>query len=124
MGTSPLIAIVEDDDVLRTAIDELLRSCGYRTSGHESAESFLASDVMSRASCVITDIQMSGIDGVDLKRRIDRDAPGTPVIIITARNEAHVLGRAQACDPYCLLRKPFDPDALVECVEAALRTVA
>jgi FixJ family two-component response regulator len=77
MVTSPLVAIVEDDDVLRTAIDELLRSCGYRTSGHDSAESFLVSDVMGNAGCVITDIQMSGMDGVDLKRRIDRDAPGT-----------------------------------------------
>jgi FixJ family two-component response regulator len=120
MASRPLVAIVEDDDVLRGALDQLLRSCGYRTSGHACAEHFLASAALGTAACVITDIQMPGMDGIDLKLRIDRVAPGTPVILVTARAEDHVLVRARASAPWCLLRKPFEPDALVECVERAL----
>lgn len=119
MATRPLIAIVEDDDTLRTAIDGLLRSCGYRTSGHVSAEDFLASGTIGDVGCVISDIQMAGMDGIDLKHRIDEQAPGTPVILVTARVEEHLLGRARASRPHCLLRKPFEPDTLVECVDRA-----
>lgn len=121
MAKGPLIAIVEDDDVLRTAIDQLMRSCGYTTSEHNCAEDLLSSGIISDAKCVITDIQMPGIDGVDLKRRLDATAPGTPVIMITARAEEHVLARAHASEPWCLLRKPFEPDALVDCVVSALK---
>lgn len=120
MGKSPLVAIVEDDEVLRSAIDQLLRSCGYRTSGHDCAEAFLASAAMGTALCVVSDIQMPGMDGIDLKHRIDRDAPGTPVVLVTARAEDHLLARARACAPWCLLRKPFEPDELVDCVARAL----
>lgn len=120
MASGPLIAIVEDDEVLRTAIDQLLRSCGYCTSGHGCAEDFLASGAIAAARCVITDIQMPGMDGVDLKHRIDAMAPGTPVILVTARAEDHVLKRARASNPWGLLNKPFEPDALVECVASAL----
>lgn len=115
-----LIGVVEDDESLRVAIDALLRSCGYRTSSHSSAESFIASAVMHDVGCVITDIQMGGLDGIDLKRRIDEHAPGTPVIMVTARAEEHVLSRARASKPYCLLRKPFEPEDLVDCVARAL----
>ena len=120
MASGPLVAIVEDDDVLRSAIDQLLRSCGYRTSGHGSAEDFLASTALGTAACVISDIQMPGMDGVDLKRCIDRQAPGTPVILVTARADDFTLGRARASAPWCLMRKPFEPDALIDCVEQAL----
>lgn len=117
---SSLVAIVEDDEPLREAVDALLRSCGYRTSGHDSAESFISSDIMSRVGCVITDIQMAGMDGIELKHRIDQEAPGTPVIMVTARAEEHVLGRAAASAPFCLLRKPFEPETLIDCVGRAL----
>ena len=120
MGKRPLIAIVEDDDVLRTAIDQLMRSCGYATSGHNCTEDFLSSGAVNQARCVITDIQMPGMDGVELKQRLDKTTPGTPVIMITARAEEHVLDRALANRPWCLLRKPFEPDALVDCVNRAL----
>lgn len=120
MVIRPLVAIVEDDDALRSAIDDLLRSCGYRTSGHGSAEDFLASELGGTANCVITDIQMLGMDGVDLKHRIDERNPGIPVIMVTARDEEHLLSRADASNPWCLLRKPFEPDTLVDCVERAL----
>lgn len=120
MAKGPLIAIVEDDDVLRAAIDQLLRSCGYATSEHSCAEDFLSSGAVNHVRCVITDIQMPGMDGVDLKRQIDKAAPGTPVIMVTARAEDHVLERARANMPWCLLRKPFEPDTLVDCVTRAL----
>jgi FixJ family two-component response regulator len=118
-----LIAIVEDDDTLRGAISDLLRSCGYRTSGHRSAESFFSSENLSQIDCVVTDIQMGGMDGIDLKHRIDDQWPSLPVIMITARAEQHVLRRAAASRPFRLLRKPFEPDALIDCVARAVHVV-
>lgn len=120
MAIAPLVAIVEDDDTLRSAISGLLRSWGYRTIEHGSAEDFLTSDAMREADCIITDIQMPGMDGIALKQRIDEHRPGLPVIMITARVEEHLLARAFASKPLSLLRKPFEPDALVEWVRQAL----
>lgn len=112
----PLIAIVEDDESLRPALVGLARSLGYDAEAYVSGEAFLAADAAGRAACLISDFQLPGIDGLDLAARV----PGLPVILITARTERTIDARACACGIHCLLRKPFEPDELAECIRTAL----
>jgi FixJ family two-component response regulator len=115
-----LISIVDDDASLRRGLVSLVRSLGYAASGHVSAEDFLATGEAERTDCVITDLQMPGMGGIELKLRLDRQAPAVPVIMITARSEPALLDRARSSGAACLLRKPFQHDAFLACLERAL----
>lgn len=121
-AAEPLIAIVEDDESLRQAIVGLVRSLGYRVAAYANAEDFLAADAGRPSNCVITDIQMPGLSGIDLKLRLAADGVTTPVIMVTARAEPALHEKAMASGAYCLLRKPFTAEALIECLEQALAT--
>ncbi len=112
--------MVEDDDSLRVAIVGLLDSLGYRVQAYASAESFLADDAGSAADCIITDIQMPGLSGIELKRRLDETGVTTPVIMVTARTEAVLHARARASGAACVLQKPFQEADLVRCIEGVL----
>jgi FixJ family two-component response regulator len=115
-----LISIVDDDESLRSALVGLVRSLGYEARGFESAEHFLRDDGMQDASCIITDIQMPGMSGIDLKRHLTATGCAVPTIMITARPEKELETSAHASGAICLLRKPFEADVLIECVEKAL----
>ncbi|HVJ00570.1 MAG TPA: response regulator [Sphingomonas sp.] len=116
----PLVSVIDDDASLRRAIMSLVRSAGYAASGHESAEAFLASNEAGRSACIVTDLQMSGMSGIDLKAELDNRVVETPVIMITARTEAPLLAQARASGAACLLRKPFEAEAFIECLDRAL----
>lgn len=116
-----LVSVIEDDNSLRAAIVGLLESLGHGARGFPSAEAFLADDEAVLSTCIITDIQMSGLSGIDLKLALAASGVRAPVIMITARTEEDLLRRALASGAFCLLRKPFTPDALIYCVERALR---
>lgn len=120
MPAEPLIAIVEDDESLRESLVGLIRSLGYRASAHVSADAFLAAGIANDCDCVITDIQMPGTSGIDLKLKLTEAGCGVPVIMVTARTEAALHQRAWASGAACLLRKPFAAEALIECLETAL----
>ena len=107
-----LIAIIDDDDSMRVALMRFMRSSGYRTSGYGSAGAFLASDDVTAAACIITDIHMPGLSGFELKALLDARGVTSPVMMITARTEANLNERALACGAFCFLRKPFATDAL------------
>jgi FixJ family two-component response regulator len=117
----PLIAIVEDDDSLRPALVGLMRSLGYDGAGFVSAEDFLAADALEKADCLVTDLQLPGISGLDLAARLggERVRP-LPVILVTARTEKSIDERGEAAGLFCLLRKPFDADDLISCIRRAL----
>lgn len=119
MSTPPLISVVEDDASLRDAVVELVESLGYRARGHDCAEAFLAEGDLA-SDCIITDIQMPGLSGIDLKRRLDALGSRAPVIMVTARTEAPLLARARQSGPVCLLQKPFTDEALIACLQSAL----
>ena len=120
VAQQPLISIVDDDDSLRASLIGLVRSLGYRASGFESAEAFLAGDDGGRSACVITDIHMPGLSGIELKQRLVKDGNGVPVIMITARTERDLHERAVASGALCVLQKPFAADDLIECLDEAL----
>ena len=120
-AADPLISIVEDDESLRQAMVGLVRSLGYRASPHVSAEAFLAADETGDSACIITDIQMPGLSGIELKQRLNEAGAMLPVIMVTARTEAALHDRAKASGALCVLKKPFTAEALIACVEEALR---
>ncbi len=113
-----LISVIDDDDSLRAALVGLLRSYGYDAEGFSTGEAFLA---MPRAtSCIVTDIHMPGMSGIELKDELSRKGDQTPVIMITGRSDAGLETRVRASGAVCFLRKPFDAGDLVKCVETAL----
>jgi FixJ family two-component response regulator len=122
VSNDQLISVIDDDASLRRAIVSLVRSLGYDASGHASAEDFLATDECDRSKCIITDIQMPGMSGIDLKRILDIRHSRVPVIMITARTEEALLERARASGAAYLLRKPFEADVFAECLERAVAT--
>jgi FixJ family two-component response regulator len=119
MAAGHLISIVDDDSSMRDALVGLFRSLGYDARGFASAEDFLACDDLKQFSCAVTDIQMPGMNGFELKQMLD-ERHTLPVIMITARSEPDLRERAMSSGAACFLRKPFDTETLVDCLEKAL----
>ena len=122
MSKSPLVAIVDDDHSIRAGIQDLFRAAGYCALTFDSAESFLASPLRETVACLVTDMRMSGMSGLDLFRSIVATGRGIPTIIITAHVRELTEARARQAGIRCYLAKPFTPDELLECVRAALST--
>ena len=119
MRKTALIAIVDDDESFRVAMEGLIRSLGHRAVAFASAEAFLESDP-GHVDCVVSDIQMPGMDGFEMKERMDERAMGVSVIFVTARSEPFLHDQAMASGAVCLLRKPFEAQILVHCLARAL----
>lgn len=120
MADDTLISIIDDDDSLRAALVGLVRSLGYRASGFATAEDFLSDAQAAQSAAVVTDIQMPGLSGIELKDRLNADGCAAPVIMITARAEPELKERALASGALCVLKKPFPAEALIDCLERAL----
>ena len=116
MTAGQLISIVDDDASMREALVGLVRSLGYEVRDFASAEDFLASNDLGKFACAITDIQMPGMNGFELKRELTTRHGTLPVIMITARTEAGIEEKAMASGASCFLRKPFDAETLVNCL--------
>ncbi len=121
MSRELLIAVVYDDESFRMALVESLRSLGYAARGFASAEEIIASEVDPPCNCVITDVHMPGMSGLDLARLLTTRRRGVPVVMVTARSDLGIDARAAANGAICLLRKPFKTDALIGCLEKALK---
>jgi FixJ family two-component response regulator len=115
-----LIAVVDDDESFRTALVESLASLGYKARGFGSGEEFIAAGAQGSCDCLITDIQMPGMSGFELRRLLIAQSCRMPVIMITARTEPDLESRAAASGAVGLLRKPFSSGALMDCLERAL----
>ncbi len=115
-----IISIIDDDMATRSALAALMRAKGFDARAYESAEDFLQAKAQDNCQCVITDIQMPGMSGIDLKQRLNDGKCSVPVIMITARVEDRLHDLARAAGAFCLLRKPFKAEALIECIERAL----
>jgi FixJ family two-component response regulator len=120
MAAEQMISIVDDDQGMREMLCSLMRSLGYDARAFASGEEFLACDDFERFTCTITDIQMPGMNGFELKRRLETRNGSLPVIMITAHDEPHIEERAISSGAIGFLRKPLDLEALVGCIEKAL----
>jgi FixJ family two-component response regulator len=116
----PVISIVDDDPSIREATKGLVRSLGYGAAAFASAEDFLQSDHVNDTACLITDVQMPGLSGVELQNRLIVQGNCTPIIFITAFPEERIRARALEAGAVGFLSKPFDEDCLIEYIHAAL----
>ena len=116
-----LISVIDDDESMRNAVVALVRSSGYQGRGFASAEEFLAYGAVQSFACIISDIQMPGMSGIELKQHLSASQYAVPVIMITARQDAGLEESAIASGAFCFLQKPFEADTLIDCLERALR---
>lgn len=114
------VAIVDDDASVRSAVDGVLRSVGLQTRSFDSAEEFLMSAQRGETSCLITDVQMPGMTGLEFQARLAEENWRLPIIFITAYGDALVRAQAMRAGAVEFLAKPFDDDALLTSVRAAL----
>jgi FixJ family two-component response regulator len=116
------IAVIDDDDSFRVALVESLSSLGYGADGYGSAEDYIGAIGGRSFNCVVTDIHMPGMSGLDLMRHLAILGVTTPVVLITARSDRNLEAKAAAAGAACLLRKPFEIKDLVECIQGAVIT--
>jgi FixJ family two-component response regulator len=117
-----LIAVIDDDESFRGALVESLGSLGYGARGFASAAEFMTSEAHALSNCVITDIHMPGMSGLELARLLTGERREVPVVMVTARSDLRLDAQAAATGAICLLRKPFKTDALIDCLEKALNS--
>jgi len=116
----PLIAIIDDDDSFRSALVESLLSLGYGARGFASADEFVALEGEVSCDCVIADIHMPGMSGLDLKRQLAARNCKVPMILITARAEPGLPAKVATDGVVSLLIKPFRAKALIDSLKMAL----
>jgi FixJ family two-component response regulator len=120
VSTLPVISIIDDDASVRIATDNLLRSLGHTVHTFASAEEFLQSVHFDDTSCVIADVQMPVMSGVELQALLLSQGRRVPFIFITAFPETTTRARALRAGATCFLIKPFDRITLIKCLEKAL----
>ena len=117
---SKFVAVVDDDDSVRTAIQGLLKSVGLPARAYASGEEFLNSGHQHQSACLIADIRMPGMSGLDLQARLNAERCLIPTIFITAHGDQEMRLQAMRAGAVEFLSKPFDDEILVESVRAAL----
>jgi len=119
---SSYVAIVDDDELMRSALQGLLKEAGFSARAFESAEEFLGSDQLRQAACLIADIRMPGMSGLDLQARLNAEQIKIPTIFITAHGDARMRMQALRAGAVEFLTKPFDDEVLVDRVRDALES--
>ena len=115
-----LISIVDDDESVREALCGLLRSVGFAVNAFASAEEFLASDQLGSADCLVLDVRMPGMGGLELQRQLVAGHYKIPVILITAHEDERMRARARSDGVGAVLIKPFSEEDLLSAIHAAL----
>jgi FixJ family two-component response regulator len=116
----PVISIIDDDESVRRATKNLVRSLGFEAHTFASAEDFLGSPRAAETACVISDIQMPAMSGVELQEQLAARGRRTPIIFITAFPNERTEARVMNAGAVCYLAKPFEGRSLVRCIDAAL----
>jgi FixJ family two-component response regulator len=120
MHTAPLIAVVDDDDALRNSLDDLLQAVGFRVHGFASAEAFLRTLHAPEAACLILDVRLPGMNGLELQRQLVAAHWPIPIIFITAYADDDVRARALAAGAVAVLSKPCGEEDLLTAIQTAL----
>ena len=116
----PVIAIVDDDESFRRATVSFIRSLGYAALQFATAEAFLKSDRLHDADCLISDVQMAGMNGIELQGKLIAQGHRFPIIFVTAFPEMKARARAVAAGAIGFLAKPFNDEMLITCLNEAL----
>ena len=125
MGTemkTKLVAVVDDDDLIRNALQGLLKAVGVTAAAFASAEEFLTSAQKQHIACLIADIRMPGMSGLELQAKLNAERCRIPIIFITAHGDEKTRMQALRAGAVEFLAKPFDDEALLKSVRAALES--
>jgi FixJ family two-component response regulator len=122
--TSPtehqLLCVVDDDEMLRESLPDLLRECGFDARAFSSGPQFLSSDYVDKAKCLILDVAMPGMSGLDLQKELKHRGQAIPIVFITAQKDEDVRKQALKQGAVRFLYKPFSDGDLLEAINAAL----
>lgn len=121
MTRVPLISIVDDDDSFRNSLDNLIRSVGFQAQGFSSAEAFLNSNQAHDTACLILDVRMPGMNGLDLQRQMVASNWHIPIIFITSYTDGDARARALEAGAVDFLYKPFRDEDLLNAIDRALK---
>ena len=121
-GKTKLVAIVDADDSMRSALKGLLQSAAFPAQSFASAEEFLKSGQQHQIACLIADIRMPGMSGLELQKRLNSEGCRIPIVFITAHGDAKMRMQALRAGAVEFLAKPFNDEALLESVRAALES--
>lgn len=117
---SKVVAIVDDDDLIRAALNGLMKEAGFPAQTFASAEEFLNSGALGHTACLIADIRMPGMSGLELQSRLNEDHHRIPIIFITAQGDEKMRMQALRAGAVEFLTKPLDDEVLLDHVRAAL----
>ena len=117
---SQVVAIVDDDRSVQSALKDLMESTGLSARCFGSAEEFLESDQRNQTGCLVADIRMPGMSGLELQSKLEADGSRIPIIFITAHSDAKMKVQAMKAGAVEFLSKPFDDEVLLEKVQVAL----
>jgi FixJ family two-component response regulator len=121
LAKTGIIAIVDDDEPLREALGSVLKAAGFESTCFASAEDFLDSPVRDNTACLILDVRLPGMSGVELQRRLADADSNTPIIFVTAHGDASLRDLVMRAGAAGFLSKPVRSDALLKEINAALR---
>src|SRR3981081_3698850 len=122
LENTKMVAIVDDDDLTRGSLQGLLKAVGLPAQAFASAEEFLNSGQKNQIACLITDIRMPGMSGLELQAKLNAERCRIPIIFITAHGDAKMRMQALRAGAVEFLAKPFDDEALLESVRGALES--
>ncbi len=121
MSHGPLISIVDDDLSVRRALGRLVRSASYAVETFASAREFLDASPPARPACLVLDLCLGGMSGLELRERLAVDGSEIPVILMTAHDDAATSERVRQAGVAAYLRKPFDGQVLLDAIESAVQ---
>jgi two-component system response regulator FixJ len=121
MGTDAVVHVIDDDEAVRESLMFLLKTAGHAVRTYDNATAFLRDDPKGKAGCVITDVRMPDISGLDLLRRLKELNVSLPVIVITGHGDVPLAVEAMKSGALDFLEKPFDDEAMLNAVRVALR---
>ena len=121
-GNQSIVMIVDDDDSIRKAVRRLMKAYGFAVETFGSAEEYLDSDRLDKTSCLILDVHMPGMNGLELQKRLVASGCVIPIIFITAFTDESARARAMTAGAVGYLAKPFADEDLLNCIHAALQS--
>ncbi|CDZ55220.1 response regulator transcription factor [Neorhizobium galegae] len=120
MSFVPTIAIVDDDQAMREALDDMVKSCGYESRLFSSAEEFLSLEQRDSIVCMLLDVKMPGLSGLELQALLNTEPPKPPIIFMTSYHDERTRSAAMEGGALAFLGKPVEFDCLIAALEKAL----
>jgi FixJ family two-component response regulator len=119
---SALVAIVDDDELFRRSVERLVRSAGFRVEAFGSAEEFLECGASSGTACLVLDLTLPGMNGLELQQRLIKAGRRMPVVFVSAHGDSVLRAHALRAGAIAFLKKPFDDSTLLDALERAVRS--